>query len=601
MASTLNEWRSQSIYFLMTDRFARTDGSTSAPCDLSQRAYCGGSWQGIIEQLDYIQNMGFTAIWITPITEQISETTTEGTGFHGYWQKNIYNVDSHLGTADDIRSLSKALHDRGMYFMLDVVANHMGYKGPGTSTNFSSFTPFNSASYFHSYCQIRNYNDQWQVENCWLGDDVVSLTDVNTQSSEVRSIWYNWVKNVVANFSVDGLRIDTAKHVEKDFWAGYTQAAGVYSVGEVLNGDPLYTCGFQGSMDGVMNYPVYYQLREAFKSPSGSMGNLYNMINSVSSNCRDPTLLGSFIENHDNARFPSYTKDVSQAKNVLAFVFFADGIPIVYAGQEQHYAGGEDPYNREAIWWSGYSTQSELYKFIATNNKIRKLAISKDPNYLTSRNNPFYNDANHIAMRKGSGSSRVLTLLSNFGSNGGSYTFDLYNHGYSSGSKLMELYTCSSIQVSPNGNIPVPMSSGLPRVLVPASWVSGSGLCGSSPTSTLTTATSSTTCASATALPIVFEERVQTTYGENIFITGSILQLGNWNTAKALALLSGQYSSTNPLWSVTIDLPVGTSFSYKFIKKGQDGSVIWESDPNRSYKVPGGCAGAKQMVKASWR
>jgi alpha-amylase len=99
----------------------------------------------------------------------------------------------------------------------------------------------------------------------------------------------------------------------------------------------------------------------------------------------------------------------------------------------------------------------------------------------------------------------------------------------------------------------------------------------------------------------VFEERVQTTYGENIFITGSILQLGNWNTAKALALLSGQYSSTNPLWSVTIDLPVGTSFSYKFIKKGQDGSVIWESDPNRSYKVPGGCAGAKQMVKASWR
>lgn len=57
---------------------------------------------------------------------------------------------------------------------------------------------------------------------------------------------------------VDGLRIDTVKHVEKDFWPGYVQAAGVYAVGEVLNGDPAYTCGYQASiMDGVMNYPVY--------------------------------------------------------------------------------------------------------------------------------------------------------------------------------------------------------------------------------------------------------------------------------------------------------------------------------------------------------
>lgn len=179
-------------------------------------------------------------------------------------------------------------------------------------------------------------------------------------------------------------------------------------------------------MDGVMNYPMYvttfiyssmetntnlasryYPLREAFKSSSGNMGDLYNMINSVSSNCRDPTLLGSFIENHDNARFaryasikfltlecvlltksPSYTKDISQAKNVLAFIFLTDGIPIVYAGQEQHYEGGEDPYNREPVWWSGYSTQSELYQFIAATNKVRKLAIDNDSGYVTSRVSP---------------------------------------------------------------------------------------------------------------------------------------------------------------------------------------------------------------------
>lgn len=75
---------------------------------------------------------------------------------------------------------------------------------------------------------------------------------------------------------------------------------------------------------------------------------------------------------------------MSQAKSVIGYVFFADGIPTIYSGQEQHYAGGNDPYNREAIWLSGYATDSELYKFITTANKIRKLAISKDSSYLTT-------------------------------------------------------------------------------------------------------------------------------------------------------------------------------------------------------------------------
>lgn len=87
--------------------------------------------------------MGFTAVWITPITKQMPQTTSEGTGFHGYWQQDMYvtsyvlwyplatdndhrySVNPNFGTADDIKALSKAIHDRGMYLMIDVVANHM--------------------------------------------------------------------------------------------------------------------------------------------------------------------------------------------------------------------------------------------------------------------------------------------------------------------------------------------------------------------------------------------------------------------------------------------------------------------------------------------
>lgn len=75
-------WRSQSIYQVMVDRFARTDISTSAACDTSDQIYCGGSWQGLISKLDYIQNMGFTAVWISPIVSQMFGDTSDGESYH---------------------------------------------------------------------------------------------------------------------------------------------------------------------------------------------------------------------------------------------------------------------------------------------------------------------------------------------------------------------------------------------------------------------------------------------------------------------------------------------------------------------------------------
>lgn len=70
---------------------------------------------------------------------------------------------------------------------------------------------------------------------------------------------------------------------------------------------------------------------------------------------------------------------------MISFIFFSDGIPIVYAGQEQHYSGGSDPANREATWLSGYDQTAQLYTYITTTNKIRALAISKDSAYITSK------------------------------------------------------------------------------------------------------------------------------------------------------------------------------------------------------------------------
>jgi alpha-amylase len=158
LAATGADWRSRSIYQVLTDRFARTDGSTSAPCDTADRVYCGGSFKGIQNHLDYIQGMGFDAIWISPVTAQLKGNTEYGYAYHGYWQQDLYEINPRFGTAQDLKDLSDELHNRDMLLMVDVVVNHNGAKGQPQNIDWSIFNPFNEKSYYHPYCVI-NFDD----------------------------------------------------------------------------------------------------------------------------------------------------------------------------------------------------------------------------------------------------------------------------------------------------------------------------------------------------------------------------------------------------------------------------------------------------------
>lgn len=137
----------------------------------------------------------------------------------------------------------------------------------------------------------------------------------------------------------------------------------------------------------------------------------------------------------------------------------------------------------------------------------------------------------------------------------------------------------------------------------PSTLTSGTG--GTTTTSvsktTTTSTTSTTSCATPTSVAVTFDEIAKTSYGENVFISGSISQLGSWDTSKAVALSASQYTSSNNLWFVTVNLPPGTTFQYKYIRKESDGSIVWESDPNRSYTVPSGCGVSTATEKDTWR
>jgi len=201
----------------------------------------------------------------------------------------------------------------------------------------------------------------------------------------------------------------------------------------------------------------------------------------MKSDCADTTLLGSFLENHDVQRFPSYTSDISLAKNAIAFTILADGIPIIYEGQEQHDSGAGVPYNREAIWLSGYPTTSTLYTWIASLNQIRNRAVSQNSGYVLYKAYPIYSDASTIAMRKGDTGSQIISVFTNRGASGSSYTLTLSSTqtGFTAGEALIEVMGCTAYNTDSSGNLAVAMASGLPRIFYPKSLLTGSGICSS--------------------------------------------------------------------------------------------------------------------------
>ncbi|RDA88845.1 hypothetical protein CP532_5468 [Ophiocordyceps camponoti-leonardi (nom. inval.)] len=393
LAADATAWKSRSIYFALTDRFSKNNSeSETSPCyDLGN--YCGGTFRGLESKLDYIKELGFDAIWISPVIKN------HDGGYHGYWSQDLYAINPNFGTADDLKSLVDTAHSKDMFVMADVVANHMG-----SPIDTNRPEPLNRGESYHYPCMI-NYEDQGSVEYCQIG----GLPDLDTQSPEVRRVLYDWIHWLVEEYRFDGLRIDTAKHVEKDFWPGFSSAAGVFTIGEAFDRRPEFLAGYTRVMSSVLNYAVFHPLND-FYMQIGSSQALVDTHDAVSYAFSDPTVLGTFIDNHDVPRWLSQKNDHSLLKNVLTYVLLARGIPILYYATEQGYAGGHEPWNRESLWHTGFNTQSDLYRFISKVSSVRKAAGGMPDN---DHVHLMVEDTGYAWSRAG---GNVIALTSNIGS-----------------------------------------------------------------------------------------------------------------------------------------------------------------------------------------
>jgi len=395
------------IYFVMPDRYLNGDASNDLAGGTTQDAtggynptstafFHGGDLKGLTGNcekgdngLARIKDLGFTAVWLTPLVGQ-QKATSNGAGYHGYWGTDFLNVDPHLGTNDDLSALSTCAKKLGIKLILDVVTNHTGdviqyfdktASIPAGKENAKNPTWLNDLSNYHN---VGDMSRCWGEGSCTQLGDFYGLDDLATEKEVVYKglidIYGQWVKK----YGFVGFRVDTARHVDNDFfknWSpGINQQASEIGInnfttfGEVWDINPINLVGYirDKGLQTALDFPFQrtaVQFASGY-SDAGVMANLfdsddlYTTPNSTASN------LVTFLGNHDMGRvgFLISASQTKAEKDLLArtqlahaLMYLSRGIPTVYYGDEVGMTGsgnGNDQLARQDM----FSTKIEAWK-----------------------------------------------------------------------------------------------------------------------------------------------------------------------------------------------------------------------------------------------
>jgi alpha-amylase len=362
------------IYFLMVDRFANGDReATDDYWDINPetpKSYHGGDLKGVLDHLDYLHDLGVTVLWLSPVANN------ETGGYHGYWIEDFYAVEEHFGTMEDLKALVAEAHKRDMKIILDHVVNHTGYNSPWLKNP-------EKAEWFNPRTDIINWADPDQLETGWLA----GLPDLDFSNPAVRTYMLENTLWWIEESGVDGMRLDTMRHVPHDFWNEFSSAIkdqypDFYLLGEVWTNDVKQLESYHAEgIDGLTNYSLYEGIREAFSDG----GESYTLIQALRKEDRlsNPTWNGLFIDNHDNARLLSVgSNGEAHVRQALAFIYTYPAIPILYYGTELGLEGGNDPDNRRDMPWDRLENPPAVYQWTRDLIALRQSIFSEgDPAY----------------------------------------------------------------------------------------------------------------------------------------------------------------------------------------------------------------------------
>lgn len=345
------------IYLIMPDRFVNGDPSNDSVKGMRETAVNrdsmyhrhGGDLQGIINNLDYLSDLGVTALWMTPVlTNDMPQAS-----YHGYANTENYEIDPRLGTLETYRQLGKELHRRGMKLVHDVVPNHVGLYHwtviDRPSSDWLHEWPIYTQTTYKDQTMFDPYGTQADKERMEKGWFVETMPDLNHQNEKMQKyitqshIW--WIEEA----GVDGFRIDTYPYNDLEFMGKWADAIRSefpdFSLfGEVwVNAVPnqAYFLGGQKigqqvdtKLEGITDFALAYAIGDALNQEKDGANRLYN---TLSGDYLYPNPLANviFLDNHDKDRFFSTVgEDIEKYKSAFSWLLTYRGIPQMYYGAE---------------------------------------------------------------------------------------------------------------------------------------------------------------------------------------------------------------------------------------------------------------------------
>ena len=468
------ECRGETIYFAVVDRFhiGKKDrlGKETPLDDHTHKnwlKYWGGDLQGILDRLDYLHALGVTALWMTPLFEQVEGIAGESAPIHGYWTQDFKRVNARwVNHQEEVRlfahstvldTLVDELHKRRMKFILDIVCNH---SSPATTAGKGRIfddgrliADFDNDkdNWYHHYGDVKDWNDAWQIQNC----ELCGLATFNENNCDFRRYITDSIK-MWLDKGVDALRIDTVKHMPNWFWQEFTcemhtHKPNIFIFGEWIHNHPDNPTSVDfANRSGmtVFDFGMCQAIRACIGGNADEGFRLVQDILDKDCRYRNASELITFYENHDMPRLQSLGASNEMLDVATCLVMTMRGIPCLYYGYEQYLHndtnGGDDPYNRPmmekwdqdtpafhisrrlsdergknpAIQWGGHwpkIVEKDLYAFVRKYQKSRCVVIlNKGPERVIENLETELPDGKHHCVLSGEEIETKDGMLSNF-------------------------------------------------------------------------------------------------------------------------------------------------------------------------------------------
>lgn len=377
---TAEPFASEAVYFVLTDRFVNGDPGndhreqgganrtfdrplvtkTGVPDNIG---YLGGDFAGILANADYIRDMGFTAVWITPIVDNPDEAFTGGfgigeaffadrgkTGYHGYWGVDFYQVDEHLESeglafADFTRRMRE---EHGLRIVLDIVGNHgsPSFTMPVDQPKFGEIYDRGGRLVAdHQNLRPEQLDPANPLHRFFHREpDLAELSNFDDTNPAVMDYlagaYLQWIDQGASAF-----RIDTIRHVRPEFWREFTtriraRHPGFFMFGEHFEYDAAKIASHMRPENGgvsVLDFPGQAAMAAVFGAEGAGFERMAEALHLEDGVYRNPYELMSFYDNHDMARLAASEDGFVDANNWL---FTARGIPVVYYGSEIAFMAG---------------------------------------------------------------------------------------------------------------------------------------------------------------------------------------------------------------------------------------------------------------------